>query len=624
MDAASVDLAQALIGRADATAVADLLHPSRRPHRVSAGRAPGRHRAASPAADGRRLRAPDHRRHRACAAATARLPRPSPAARGATRCSCTGCWARWGIRARVEGLPDTIEAMVVAQVDRLGTTQRRLIRHASVLGLAFSTDLVAMLLDPDDEIHPSAAPGVGLEELLAQTARASSGSGTRSPATPPTRALSYRRRRELHARAAAAIDSRRAGAEDDLDLLALHYLRAGDNRPGMEERAGGAHASAEAEFRDRRRDRSTMAGRSRPRATSASCRCRPGRDARGAGRPARAHGALRRRRRPLHRGPAAVGRRPGGAGPAVLTSTRCWPSAAAATRRRCAGCGADLRGLDGNPELAAARQRATAVGLLRHGAARPGAPARGGRTCSNGRSRRPRRRMRSRLWRTRTSPRLGAVGTRPGTEAVYSSEALKLYERARQARVPRPVIYNNLGTFTYAEGRWDEAVELYEQELRPAHAAGRYRRRGHRDEQHRRGAVRPGASRAGPAAVRGSAAGVACGRLPDAGSPTRSATSAGWPTATVATPTAIDLLERARETFRQMRADPEVVETDARRAECLLLQGASAEALRIADDTVAGHTRSAAPSRRPMLAADPRVCAGCSSRTSPRPWARLS
>ena len=40
----------------------------------------------------------------------------------------------------------------------------------------------------------------------------------------------------------------------------------------------------------------------------------------------------------------------------------------------------------------------------------------------------------------------------------------------------------------------------------------------------------------------------------------------------------LDLLERAREIFQAMRAAPEVVETDARRAECLVLQGASAEA----------------------------------------------
>ncbi len=49
----------------------------------------------------------------------------------------------------------------------------------------------------------------------------------------------------------------------------------------------------------------------------------------------------------------------------------------------------------------------------------------------------------------------------------------------------------------------------------------------------------------------------------------------------------MELLDRARAMFRQISADPEVVETDARRAECLLLQGAGAEALALADETLA-------------------------------------
>ena len=36
-----------------------------------------------------------------------------------------------------EGLPDTVEAMVTAQIDQLASTDRRLLRVASVLGLRF-------------------------------------------------------------------------------------------------------------------------------------------------------------------------------------------------------------------------------------------------------------------------------------------------------------------------------------------------------------------------------------------------------------------------------------------------------------------------------------------------------
>ena len=50
---------------------------------------------------------------------------------------------------------------------------------------------------------------------------------------------------------------------------------------------------------------------------------------------------------------------------------------------------------------------------------------------------------------------------------------------------------------------------------------------------------------------------------------------------------ALELLERARATFRQISADAELVSVDARQAECLLLQGAGAEALVLADAALA-------------------------------------
>ena len=59
---------------------------------------------------------------------------------------------------------------------------------------------------------------------------------------------------------------------------------------------------------------------------------------------------------------------------------------------------------------------------------------------------------------------------------------------------------------------------------------------------------------------------------------------------------ATELLDRARATFRQMSADAELVETDARRAECLLLQG-SAPRRCLADDAVVRAHSLTVPSR---------------------------
>ena len=46
-------------------------------------------------------------------------------------------------------------------------------------------------------------------------------------------------------------------------------------------------------------------------------------------------------------------------------------------------------------------------------------------------------------------------------EAVHSQRALELYDELGKLG-PQATIYNNLGMFACCEGRWDEAVELYE------------------------------------------------------------------------------------------------------------------------------------------------------------------
>ena len=241
----------------------------------------------------------------------------------------------------VDGLPDTIEAMVVAQIDRLGTAQRRLVRHASVLGLAFSTDLVAMLLDPDDD-PPGRGAWDGLDELLAHDGPGQFRFRHALTRDAAYEALSYRRRRELHARAAAAIEQRRAGPDDDLDLLALHYLNAGDNRRAWDVARAAARA-AEAEFAIG--DASVNYGR-------ALLAARHLGDLPAADRAEtlEALGDLNERMGPVRRradrfteARAAAGGRPGGAGPPVPQAFDSGASAARAIPKRCVGCGAESR-----------------------------------------------------------------------------------------------------------------------------------------------------------------------------------------------------------------------------------------------------------------------------------------
>jgi len=123
-----------------------------------------------------------------------------------------------------EALPDAIEPLLAAQVDRLEPADRRVLRAAAVLGLRFELELLEELVD---------APGV-LDEALwgrlrnfvvneSVTARQFSHALMRDAAYE---GLSFRRRRDLHGRAAAAIERRAADPEDQAELLSLHFAAA--------------------------------------------------------------------------------------------------------------------------------------------------------------------------------------------------------------------------------------------------------------------------------------------------------------------------------------------------------------------------------------------------------------
>jgi class 3 adenylate cyclase/tetratricopeptide (TPR) repeat protein len=121
-----------------------------------------------------------------------------------------------------EGLPDTVEAMVTAQIDQLASPDRRLLRVASVLGLRFRSALVEQLLDEPATAGPAAwrrlddfvtEDGAGFYRFRHALMRDAAYEG-----------LAYRRRRDLHVRAGETIEARRATDDADIDRLALHFF----------------------------------------------------------------------------------------------------------------------------------------------------------------------------------------------------------------------------------------------------------------------------------------------------------------------------------------------------------------------------------------------------------------
>jgi tetratricopeptide (TPR) repeat protein len=133
-----------------------------------------------------------------------------------------------------ETLPRSVEAAIAARIDRLPAARRRTLRSAAVLGM----DVDGPLFDEVAEAEPH-GPAGGAERLaaLGEFLEPVAPSRWRFPhqlvREVAYEGLPYRRRSELHARTAAAIERSAAGRpEEQAELLAVHYA------------AGGNHAAA--------------------------------------------------------------------------------------------------------------------------------------------------------------------------------------------------------------------------------------------------------------------------------------------------------------------------------------------------------------------------------------------
>jgi class 3 adenylate cyclase/tetratricopeptide (TPR) repeat protein len=145
-----------------------------------------------------------------------------------------------------EQMPDTVEALVATRIDGLAPGDRTLLRWASVLGVSFSGALIAAVLEGDSTAASDSEAWDRLGEFV-----------ERDPDVPGAfrfrhalirdgayEGLSYRRRRELHARVAAVLEVR---TPDAVELLSLHYHRA-DDKPATWRYSLAAGRSAQAKW----------------------------------------------------------------------------------------------------------------------------------------------------------------------------------------------------------------------------------------------------------------------------------------------------------------------------------------------------------------------------------------
>jgi class 3 adenylate cyclase/tetratricopeptide (TPR) repeat protein len=127
----------------------------------------------------------------------------------------------------VASLPDSIETLILARMDTLAPADRFLLRNASVVGASFDLDLLAEVVAQElTDVNDLAAwerlaefvvwNGPGTIRFIHDLFRAVAYEG-----------LSFRRRREVHARIGTALERRAGEATDEIaDLLSLHYHRA--------------------------------------------------------------------------------------------------------------------------------------------------------------------------------------------------------------------------------------------------------------------------------------------------------------------------------------------------------------------------------------------------------------
>ncbi len=133
---------------------------------------------------------------------------------------------RMARNSRVEDLPESLDAVVNAELDALGVLARRLVRYASVLGRSFRVSVLRELV-ADDQIDLDDATTRELGRFLEYEGTDRARFRHAMHRDVAYEGLPFRRRRELHLRA-GRITERDAGdnPETVADVLSLHYALA--------------------------------------------------------------------------------------------------------------------------------------------------------------------------------------------------------------------------------------------------------------------------------------------------------------------------------------------------------------------------------------------------------------
>jgi tetratricopeptide (TPR) repeat protein len=122
----------------------------------------------------------------------------------------------------LEELPESVESLMTARIDTLPRAERLLLREASVLGNRVDLGLLRELFGADE--RDTAAALARLDDFLLPEGPGMLRFRHDLLRVAAYQALSFRRRRELHGRTAEIVEARAEGdPEEQAELLALHF-----------------------------------------------------------------------------------------------------------------------------------------------------------------------------------------------------------------------------------------------------------------------------------------------------------------------------------------------------------------------------------------------------------------
>jgi class 3 adenylate cyclase/tetratricopeptide (TPR) repeat protein len=153
----------------------------------------------------------------------------------------------------IHDLPDSIDGMVTAQIDRLSGADRRILRYAAVLGTSFDEGLLTALLQGEEAATIDAGTWWRLRDFVADEGERTYRFHHALMRDAAYEGLPYRRRRELHARVGAAIlAAAEPNVNEQAELLSTHFFLAGQYEQAWRfsliaaERAASVYANLEA------------------------------------------------------------------------------------------------------------------------------------------------------------------------------------------------------------------------------------------------------------------------------------------------------------------------------------------------------------------------------------------